>query len=82
MEILLHARKSFRRERLSMVDLLLLNYLDKLIFIFIIIFTYMSKQATLMKEVNCTEPSLQFVFPASSHVEWRQLIGHELGGAS
>ncbi len=49
MEILLHARKSFRRERLSMVDVLLLNDLDKLIFIFIIIFTYISKQATLMR---------------------------------
>jgi hypothetical protein len=68
-----NSRKSFKveagdpycRGRLSMVDLLVLTSLDQLIFVLKILFTLVSKQATLMRRSAVLSLPLQLVFPGS-----------------
>jgi len=56
------AGKSYRGGRLSTVDLLVLTRLDQLIFILKILFTSVTKQATLMRRSTVLILPLQLVF--------------------
>jgi hypothetical protein len=49
MVLIISAEKSSRRERLISVDLLVIISLDKFLCIFDILFTFFTKQATLME---------------------------------
>ncbi len=51
------------RKRHSTIDLLVPTSLDQLFFILKILFTFVTNQASLKKEVKGTEPSHKLVFP-------------------
>jgi len=55
--------KPYRRGRLSTVNLLVLTSLDQLIFKLKILFTFFTKQATLMRRSTVLSLPLQLVFP-------------------
>ncbi len=57
------SRNPFLREKLSTVDLLVLTSSGQLLFIMKTLLTLFTKQATLNKEVNCTEPSRSVSVP-------------------
>ncbi len=59
-------RKPYWKGRPSTVDLRVLTSLDQLILILKILFSFI-KTSFLNEEVNCTEPSLQLVFPVQTH---------------
>ncbi len=56
-------REVLLRERLSTVDLQVLNSLDQLLFILKNLFTFFYKTSYFNEEVNCTEPSPKLAFP-------------------
>jgi hypothetical protein len=56
-------RKSDCEGRLCAVDLLVQTFLDKLLFILKILFTFASKQATLMRKSTVLSLPPQLVFP-------------------
>ena len=63
---LISPAKSYKRERLSTVDLLLLISLDQILFILKILFTLFKKQATLIRRPTVLSRPPQLVFPAYS----------------
>jgi hypothetical protein len=62
-----HPWKSYKRERLSTVDLLVLPSLRSNPFGIENIFPLIYKTSYLNEEVNCTEPSPHLVFPGPSY---------------
>ncbi len=58
-----YARRSYWRGRLSTVDLLVLTSLDQLLFTLKILFTFLTKQATIMRKSTVLSLSPQLVFP-------------------
>jgi len=57
------SRKSYRRGKLSTVDLLVLTSLVQLLFILKIFFTFFTKQVTLMRRSTVQSLPPQLVFP-------------------
>jgi len=70
-------RKSYRRGRCSTVDLLVLAILDQLLFKLNLLFTFLTKQATLIRWSTVVILPLQLVFPTIGDMltHW-QLMGH------
>jgi hypothetical protein len=60
-------RETLLNGRLSTVNLLVLACLDKLLFILKISFTFLTKQATLMRRSTVLRLPPQLVFPASMY---------------
>jgi hypothetical protein len=58
-----YGRESLLKGRLSAVELLVLTSLDQLLFILKILFTFFTKQATLMRRSTVLSLPLQLVFP-------------------
>jgi len=52
-----------RKERLSTIDLFVLTGSDQLIFVMKILFTFVTKQAALLKRTTLLSLPLQLVFP-------------------
>ncbi len=61
--VLICSEKSYSRERLSTVDLLVLTSLNQLLFKSKIFFKFLTKQAVVMKRSTVLTLSPQFVFP-------------------
>ncbi len=61
----LRTGKSYIGGRLSTIDLLVLTSLDQLGFILKILFSFLTKQATLMRSLSVLSLPPQLVFPAS-----------------
>ncbi len=60
--------KSTKRERLSTVDLLVLTSLDQLLFILKILFSFVTKQATLKRRSTVLSLPPYLVFPVYAHI--------------
>ncbi len=61
------AGKSYLLVRLSTVDLLVLTRLDQIVFKSKIVFSFFTKQATLIRRTTCAELSPQLLFHGESY---------------
>jgi hypothetical protein len=65
---LTHQRSLTEGEGLSTVGLLILHIIDQFLFILEILFTYFTKQATLMRRSNVLRFPTQLVFPGCAFI--------------
>jgi len=77
---ILHSGKSYWRERLSTVDLLVLTSLDLLVFKLKIIFSFFTKQATLMRRSTVLSLPPQLVFPGWGVRHWERRTEIKIDG--